>query len=115
MLAASILNIIKLYVRGSNEQKEAVAEIEKLVIQNLHQLSVSDSKSKHAFISFVRPSMGWVIVFGFAYMLIIGPMLQAFFGIPQVEINENAIYTGAGLFGLHGMGRSWEKKKGLAR
>ena len=115
MLATSILNVISKFIKGKNEQALAVAEIETLIIQNLHQLSVSDSKSKHRYISFVRPTMGWVIVAGFAYMLLIGPMVQAFFGIPMVEINENAIYTGAGLFGLHGMGRSWEKKKGLTR
>ena len=115
MLAASILSIIKLYVKGSNEQKEAVAEIEKLVIQNLHQLSIADSKSKWRFVAFVRPFFGWVVGISFAYILLVGPIIEAHFGIPMADVDEKAIWAASSLFGIHQGTRTFEKAKGISR
>ena len=115
MLAASILNVISKYIKGKDDLKAAGLEVETLIIQNLHQLAIADSKSKWRYVAFVRPTFGWVVVIGYAYMLLVGPLVESFYGFPQVQLNETAITSAAGLFGIHQIGRSWEKKKGLTK
>ena len=115
MLAASILSVIKLYIKGDANQKKAASDIQTLIIQNLHQLAIADSKSKWRFVSWVRPFFGWVVGISFAYILLVGPIIESHFGIPMADVDEKAIWAAASLFGIHQGTRTIEKAKGLTR
>jgi len=73
------------------------------------------------FVSGGRPFMIWVCGFGFAYHILIFPILQFILTLamdnpPVLPVLPSEMLTSVmmGLLGLGGM-RSWEKAKGVAR
>lgn len=114
--AAMQLKMLELNQAGEFKQLEADMQVA------IAQIAVNNEEAKDPslFKSGWRPAVGWVGVFGMAYMVLLRPLLPFvvnLFGaevppLPAVETNE-IMGLLAGILGLGGM-RSWDKKNGVA-
>lgn len=123
---AAGLQIINKFVPDPAQKAQAALELAQLqsqaqaaVDKSQSDVDAIEAASPNVFVSGWRPFVGWVCGAGFAYQIILEPLLKficAASGHPVLLPSFDSVLLGEVMCGMLGMGgmRTWEKLKGVA-
>jgi hypothetical protein len=112
------LQVLQLQQAGQFKELEMQMEADKAQTD----INLQDAKSESFFKSGARPGLMWVGVLGMLYQWLVLPLATFLYTthyghplpVPPPAIDPNLFLTLSGLLGLHIVGRSYEKVKGVA-
>jgi hypothetical protein len=120
LLVGPISALLSKVIPDADKRAEMANEIATLAERQAHeqilaQLEVAKQQAAHKsmFVAGARPAIMWICGLGLGYNVLIHPILDIWFTMP--EVNSELLYpTLMGMLGLGGM-RSFEKRNGVAR
>lgn len=120
LLIAPISALLSKVIPDTTKRDEIAFEIATLAEKQAHQqimqqLEVNKQEAAHRslFVAGARPAIMWICGLGLCYNVLIHPIMDIWFTMP--EVNSELLYpTLMGMLGLGAM-RSVDKKNGVAR
>ena len=120
LLVGPISALLSKVIPDADKRAEMANEIATLAERQAHeqilaQLEVAKQQAAHKsmFVAGARPAIMWICGLGLGYNVLIHPIMDIWFTMP--EVNSELLYpTLMGMLGLGGM-RSFEKRNGVAR
>ena len=125
LLLPLISTIIQRVLPGDSDEIKAKrleieSELTKAIVENANaQIDVNkvEAANPSLFVAGWRPAIGWCGALGFAYVVLVQPLLAwaaSYYGMPVPPILDSNLFSSVmmGMLGLGGM-RSFEKFKGV--
>jgi hypothetical protein len=119
-LIGPVTGILERLIPDATERAKAAHEIATMAERQAHetvmaQIDANKEAAKHPsmFVAGARPATLWICNAGLAYAIVLSPILDIWFTVPEVDLSILLTLLG-GLLGLSGM-RMGEKINGVAR